>query len=184
MKIEIKKSVKPVLYEDAIKILEKKVEDLFEKKGEELIWFLEHKPTFTSGINFNEKDIIDKKIKIIKTNRGGKITWHGPGQLICYLVIDLNKRNRDIRKFVIGIENSIIETLRDLNITSFSDRKNIGIWINNKSKKKKVAAIGIKVKRWIAFHGFSLNITNKLNEYKKIVPCGIKDKEMISLSHI
>ena len=184
MSIEIKKSIKPVLYKKALKILERKVENLHNGIGKELIWFLEHESIFTSGINFNEKDIIDSKIKIIKTNRGGKITWHGPGQLICYFVIDLSKRNKDIRNFVIKIENSIIESLRELKISSFSDRKNIGIWIENKNKIEKIAAIGIKVKKWIAFHGFSLNISNEMHEYEKIIPCGIKDRGVTSLNKI
>ena len=184
MSIEIKKSIKPVLYKKALKILERKVENLHNGIGKELIWFLEHESVFTSGINFNEKDIIDSKIKIIKTNRGGKITWHGPGQLICYFVIDLNKRNKDIRNFVIKIENSIIESLKELKISSFSDRKNIGIWIENKNKIEKIAAIGIKVKKWIAFHGFSLNINNEMHEYEKIIPCGIKDKGITNLKNI
>ena len=184
MSIEIKKSIKPVLYKKALKILERKVENLHNGIGKELIWFLEHESIFTSGINFNEKDIIDSKIKIIKTNRGGKITWHGPGQLICYFVIDLSKRNKDIRNFVIKIENSIIESLKELKISSFSDRKNIGIWIENKNKIEKIAAIGIKVKKWIAFHGFSLNISNEMHEYEKIIPCGIKDRGITSLSKI
>ena len=184
MSIEIKISIKPVLYKKALKMLERKVENLHNGIGKELIWFLEHESIFTSGINFNEKDIIDNKIKIIKTNRGGKITWHGPGQLICYFVIDLNKRNKDIRNFVIKIENSIIESLKELKISSFSDRKNIGIWIENKNKIEKIAAIGIKVKKWIAFHGFSLNISNEMHEYKKIIPCGIKDRGVTSLNKI
>jgi len=184
MSIEIKISIKPVLYKKALKMLERKVENLHNGIGKELIWFLEHESIFTSGINFNEKDIIDNKIKIIKTNRGGKITWHGPGQLICYFVIDLNKRNKDIRNFVIKIENSIIESLKELKISSFSDRKNIGIWIENKNKIEKIAAIGIKVKKWIAFHGFSLNISNEMHEYEKIIPCGIKDRGVTSLNKI
>ena len=184
MSIEIKISIKPVLYKKALKMLERKVENLHNGIGKELIWFLEHESIFTSGINFNEKDIIDNKIKIIKTNRGGKITWHGPGQLICYFVIDLSKRNKDIRNFVIKIENSIIESLKELKISSFSDRKNIGIWIENKNKIEKIAAIGIKVKKWIAFHGFSLNISNEMHEYKKIIPCGIKDRGVTSLNKI
>ena len=184
MSIEIKISIKPVLYKKALKMLERKVENLHNGIGKELIWFLEHESIFTSGINFNEKDIIDNKIKIIKTNRGGKITWHGPGQLICYFVIDLNKRSKDIRNFVIKIENSIIESLKELKISSFSDRKNIGIWIENKNKIEKIAAIGIKVKKWIAFHGFSLNISNEMHEYEKIIPCGIKDRGVTSLNKI
>ncbi len=183
MNIEVKKSIKPVLYKRAMQLLERRAKDLSKGKGKELIWFLEHNPTFTSGVSFKENEILDKNINLIKTNRGGKITWHGPGQLVCYFAIDLNRRKRNIRKFVIAIENSIIESLKNLNIKSFSDRKNIGIWVE-KGGTKKIAAIGIKVKKWIAFHGFSINISNSLKEYKKIIPCGIKDKGVITLNQL
>ena len=156
MSIEIKKSIKPVNYLDAISFLEKRVEKIIKKQEKELIWILEHPSIFTAGTSYNEKDIIDKKIDIIKTSRGGKITWHGPGQLICYLVIDLNKRKKDIRKFVRIIEKSIIESLKEIGVRSQSDRKNIGIWVKSNKKDKKIAAIGIKVKKWIAYHGLSL----------------------------
>ena len=174
--MEIKISKKPVKYEEAIEYLDKRVHHVSQNKKEELIWFLEHKPVYTCGVNFNQKDVLDKKVKIVKTNRGGKITWHGPGQLICYFVIDISKRKKDIRKFITAIENSIIETLKDFKINSFSDRKNIGIWVLDKKEEKKIAAIGFRVKKWIAFHGFSLNLSNNLNSYKKIVPCGISNK--------
>ena len=174
--MEIKISKKPVKYEKAIEFLDERVHQVYENINEELIWFLEHKSVYTSGVNFNQKDVLDKKIKIIKTNRGGKITWHGPGQLICYFVLDISKRKKDIRKFITAIENSIIETLKNFKINSFSDRKNIGIWVLDKKEEKKIAAIGFRVKKWIAFHGFSLNLSNNLNNYKKIVPCGISDK--------
>ncbi len=184
MDIEIKKSIKPVNYKSAINMLEKRVQNLALNNGRELIWFLEHKSIFTAGTNFKENEIIEKNIKIFKTNRGGKITWHGPGQIICYMVINLNKRKKDIRKFISVIEKSIIDTLRELDIKSFNDRKNIGIWINHKNKIKKIAAIGIRVKKWIAFHGFSINYSNSLEEYKKIIPCGIKDKGIITIRDI
>jgi len=184
MIIDIKKSAKPVKYIDAIKFLEKRVIDLNHKKAKELIWVLEHPSTFTAGKMYKENEILDKKIKLIHTTRGGKITWHGPGQLIFYFVIDLNKRQKDIRKFLYLIEKTIIETLKKYNIQSFNDRKNIGIWIKNDKKLKKIGAIGIKVKKWIAYHGFSLNINNNLSEYKKIIPCGIKDKEITTLKLI
>ena len=174
--MEIKISKKPVKYEEAIKYLDERVQEVSKNKNEELIWFLEHKSVYTCGVNFNQKDVLDKNVKIIKTNRGGKITWHGPGQLVCYFVVDISKRRRDIRKFITVIEDSIIETLKDFKIISFSDRKNIGIWVSNNKKEKKIAAIGFRIKKWIAFHGFSLNISNKLNNYKKIIPCGISDK--------
>ena len=184
MDIEIKKSIKPVNYKSAINKLEKRVQNLALNNGRELIWFLEHKSIFTAGTNYKENEIIEKNIKIFKTNRGGKITWHDPGQIICYMVINLNKRKKDIRKFISVIEKSIIDTLRELDIKSFNDRKNIGIWINHKNKIKKIAAIGIRVKKWIAFHGFSINYSNSLEEYKKIIPCGIKDKGIITIRNI
>ena len=184
MDIEIKKSIKPVNYKTAINILEKRVHNLALKNGRELIWFLEHKSIYTAGTSYKENEIIEKSIKIFKTNRGGKITWHGPGQIICYMVINLNKRKKDIRKFISAIEKSIINTLEELNMKSFNDRKNVGIWINHNNKIKKIAAIGIRVKKWIAFHGFSVNYSNSLEEYKKIVPCGIHDKGIININNI
>ena len=184
MSIEIKKSIKPVNYLDAISFLEKRVEKIIKRQEKELIWILEHPSIFTAGTSYNEKDIIDKEIDIIKTSRGGKITWHGPGQLICYLVIDLNNRKKDIRKFVHIIEKSIIESLEEIGVSSQSDRKNIGIWVKSNKEEKKIAAIGIKVKKWIAYHGFSLNIDNDLSNYKKIIPCGIRDKGVTSLKEL
>ena len=184
MDIEIKKSIKAVDYNIAINLLEKRVRNLAVNNGQELIWFLEHKSIFTAGTSFKEKDIIEKSIKIYKTNRGGKITWHGPGQIICYMVIDLNKRKKDIRKFIQTIEKSIIHTLEEINIRSFNDRKNVGIWTDHENKIKKIAAIGIRVKRWIAYHGFSINYSNSLEEYKKIIPCGISDKGIVNINKI
>ena len=184
MSIEIKRSIKPVNYLDAIKYLEERVVKINNKKANELIWILEHPSIFTAGTSYNKRDILDNSIDIIKTSRGGKITWHGPGQLICYLVINLNNRKRDIRKFVNIIESSIIRSLKSFGINSFSDRKNIGIWTKLKNKDKKIGAIGIKVKRWVAFHGFSININNDISNYQKIVPCGIKDKGITTLKKI
>jgi len=184
MSIEIKRSIKPVNYLDAIKFLEDRVIKINNNQANELIWILEHPSTFTAGPSSNKRDILDKSIDIIKTSRGGKITWHGPGQLICYLVINLNNRKKDIRKFVNIIENSIIHSLKSFGIECFSDRKNIGIWSKLNNKDKKVGAIGIKVKRWIAYHGFSININNDISNYQKIVPCGIKDKGIATLKEI
>ena len=184
MNIDIKKSTKLVNYTKAIDFLEKRLIEVNQKKSNELIWTLEHPSTFTAGVRYNKNEILDKKINLIKTNRGGKITWHGPGQLVCYFVIDLNKRKKDIRKFVTLIEKTIIQTLKKYKINSFSDRKNIGIWVNDKNKTKKIGAIGIKIKKWIAYHGFSLNINNSLHQYKKIIPCGIKDKGVSNLKLI
>ncbi len=184
MPIEIKKSQNPVKYEDAISFMEDRLKDIDLKKVDDLIWVLEHDHIYTSGTSYKENEIIDKSINIIKTNRGGKITYHGPGQLICYFVIDLKKGKKDIRKFISVIENSIIETLSLYDIETFADKENIGIWYNDNSTIKKVAAIGIRVSKWIAYHGFSININNDLKKYNAIVPCGIKDKGITNLKKI
>ncbi|MDC0043997.1 lipoyl(octanoyl) transferase LipB [Candidatus Pelagibacter sp.] len=184
MKIEIKKSKKPVKYIKAIEYLEKRLSLLKEKKAPELIWILEHENVFTGGSGYNEKDILDKSIKVIKTNRGGKITCHNSGQLICYFLIDLNNRKKDIKKFINLIEKIIIRTLSEYKIKSFNDPKNIGIWVNHENQIKKIAAIGIRVSKWIAYHGFSINIKNDISDYKKIIPCGIKDKGITNLKLI
>ena len=183
MNIEIKKSKKPVKYEDALKFMEQRLLEINEKKSRQLIWTLEHEDIYTAGTSFNQNEIIDKSIKIIKTNRGGKITYHGPGQLICYFVIDLKKR-KDIRKFISIIEKSIIDTLKLFNINTFADKNNVGIWYDNNSKVEKVAAIGVRVSKWIAYHGFSININNDLKKYDAIIPCGIKNKGVTNLCNI
>ena len=183
MNIEIKKSIKPVNYFDAINILESRLKDLYENNEQELIWTLEHNEVFTAGTSYKENEIIDKSIKILETNRGGKITYHGPGQLICYFVLDLRKK-KDIRKFINIIENTIIETLKFYKIESFPDKNNIGIWYKDKNELKKIAAIGIRVSKWIAYHGFAINIDNDLENYKKIIPCGISDKGVTNLKSI
>jgi len=183
MNIEIKKSVKPVNYFKAITFLEARLQQLYEKKEKELIWILRHNEIFTAGTSYNKNEIIDKSIDIIKTNRGGKITYHGPGQLICYFVIDLRNK-KDVRKFITSIEKTIIQTLRFFNIETFSDKKNIGIWHKKNNKISKVAAIGVRVRKWIAYHGFAINIDNNLDQYKKIIPCGIMDKSVTNLMKI
>ena len=184
MKIEIKRSTKPVEYKDAIDFLEKRLVQINQKKETELIWMLEHPNIYTAGTSYNENEILDKSINVIKTNRGGKITYHGPGQTICYFVIDLNRRKKDIRKFTATIENIIIQTLKEYQINSFNDRDNIGIWVNHENKIKKIAAIGIRVSRWIAYHGFAINVNNNLENYNKIIPCGIKNKSVSNLKLI
>ena len=184
MSIEIKKSEKPVIYEDAKKMMEERLLNVDQNKSNELIWTLEHPDIYTAGTSYNESDILDKSIKILETNRGGKITYHGPGQLICYFVIDLKKRKKDIRNFITIIEKTIIDTLQFFNIKTFSDKENIGIWYKDNKQTKKVAAIGVRISKWIAYHGFSININNNLDKYKAIIPCGIKNKGVTNLKQI
>ena len=184
MNIEIKKSKNPVKYRDAIEFMERRLRDIDQEKSNDLIWILQHEDIYTGGTSFNENEIIDKTIKVLKTNRGGKITYHGPGQLVLYFVIDLKKRKKDIRKFISIIETTIINTLKSYQIQTFSDKKNIGIWYDDNSQIKKIAAIGIRISKWIAYHGFSINIDNNLKKYESIIPCGIKDRGITNLMEI
>ena len=184
MNIEIKKSTKPVKYIDAIYELETRLKLVNENNERELIWILEHEPIFTGGTSYSKNEILDKSINILETNRGGKITYHGPGQLVFYFVVDLRNKQKDIRKFISVIEKTIIDTLNKFKIKSYADRKNVGIWFDNKGKSEKVAAIGVRVRKWIAYHGFSLNIDNNLEPYRKIIPCGIKNKGVTNLKKI
>ena len=177
MSIEIKLSKRRIPYKKAMFFLNKRVEEVKNGDNEELIWILEHPITYTAGVSFKNNEVIDKKIKIIKTNRGGKVTLHNPGQKIIYFVLNLNKRKKDIRKLINIIEKSVIEFLKIYKIKGETDKKNIGIWVKN----KKIAAIGLRISRWIAYHGFSINIDNDLNAYKKIIPCGLDNKKITSV---
>ena len=176
--------MKPIDYAKSMKILEKRVQDVLFEKKEELLWILEHKTVYTAGTSANEKDLIDKDLSIFKTNRGGKYTVHSPGQKVVYFVLNLNKRKKDIRMLINNIESCIINILREYKIKSYPDRNNIGIWVKNGNNSMKIAAIGIRVKKWIAYHGFALNISNDLEKYKKIVPCGIKDKGITNMKNM
>ena len=173
MNIEVKISVKPIDYIESMEILEQRASDVFNGKKVEFLWILEHKPVYTAGTSAKNEDLLNKKIKVIKSKRGGKHTYHGPGQKVVYFVLNLNKREKDIRKLINKIENCIIEVLKEYGIKSYTDKKNIGIWVTNQKSTMKIAAIGIRVNKWIAYHGFAINVSNDLSKYKSIVPCGI-----------
>ena len=177
MNIEIKISKKRISYKKAMLFLNKRVDEVKNGKKRELLWILEHPTTYTAGVSFNQKEILDKKIEIVQSNRGGKITLHNPGQKIIYFVINLNNRKKDIRKFINVIEKSVIQFLEAYKIIAQKDKKNIGIWVH----QKKIAAIGIRVSRWVAYHGCSINISNNLNQYLKIIPCGLDNRKVTSI---
>tara|TARA_Y100000590_G_scaffold464653_1_gene634643 strand:- start:7900 stop:8517 length:618 start_codon:yes stop_codon:yes gene_type:complete len=184
MIMEVKNSIKPVEYSKSMKILEQRVQDVLSGKKDELLWLIEHPDVYTAGTSSKPEHLLDKNISVIKTNRGGKHTFHGPGQKVIYFVLNLNNREKDIRKLVNKIESCIIEILKEYKIKSYADKENIGIWVEKNKNSKKIAAIGIRVKKWIAYHGFSLNVSNNLNNYKKIIPCGIKNKGITSLNEL
>ena len=183
--IEILVSDKLISYESALKFMEERINHVKEKKSKELIWFLEHPSIYTSGRGnyVNEKYI--NNIPVYNTGRGGKITWHGPGQRIIYFVIDVKKRNIDIRRFVSNIENFIIKTLEHLNIRAFKKEKLVGIWTVNKIKKEaKIGSLGLRVSKGIIYHGVSLNISCNLENFYKIEPCGISEPSITSINEI
>ena len=184
MNIEVKNSVKLVDYTKSMQILEQRVQNVLSGKKDEFLWIIEHAPVYTAGTSSTNADLLDKRVNVIKTNRGGKHTCHGPGQKVVYFVLNLNKREKDIRKLISKIENCIMNILSEYKIKSYTDSNNIGIWVGKKNNSMKIAAIGIRVKKWIAYHGFSLNVSNDLTNYKKIIPCGIKDKGVTSLKEM
>ena len=184
MNIEVKNTKKTVDYSESIRLLEKRANNVFLGNEKELLWVLEHNTVYTAGSSSNNRDILNKEIKIIKTNRGGKHTLHSPGQKVVYFVLNLNERGKNIRKLVTNIEDCIIQVLKEFNITSEGDKKNIGVWVNSKNTKMKIGAIGIKVKKWIAYHGFTINVSNDLKMYNNINPCGIKNLKLTSLKNM
>ena len=184
--IEIKTSNEFVNYSEAMEFMEERVRKIICKKDRELIWFLNHDHMYTCGTSSNDNEIITRSnIPIIKTNRGGKSTYHGPGHRIVYFLINLNNRKKDVRKFVQLISISAIQLLSKLDIqaTTYPDR--IGIWVtknNNISllKEKKIGAIGLRIRKWVTYHGLSFNINPKLKYYKNINACGLKNYESTS----
>tara|TARA_Y100000768_G_C23911825_1_gene650365 strand:- start:518 stop:1171 length:654 start_codon:yes stop_codon:yes gene_type:complete len=188
--IEIKKSKNLVDYESSIEYMKSRVKEIQNDNFDELIWFLNHDHIYTQGTSANKSEIIIKNdIKIIKTNRGGKTTYHGPGQRIVYFLINLNNRKKDIRKFISIIEDSLINFLSDYKIEAKSFKDRVGIWVvksNNKyfEKEKKIGAIGLRVSKWITYHGLSFNINPDLKFYENIHSCGLKEYKNTSLKEL
>jgi len=185
MTIELINTIKAIDYLESIAILEERVKDVLLGNKSELLWIVEYnEDIYTAGIRSKSNELLNKDINLVNTNRGGKITYHGPGQKVVYFVLNLNKRGKDIRKLVKSIESCIINILDEYKIKSETDRKNVGIWVKEKNKTKKIAAIGIKVKKWIAYHGFSLNISNDIKKYNNIIPCGLDNKKITNLKKL
>ena len=189
-KIKIKTSNQNIQYFEALSFMEKKVENILKNKDKEMIWFLNHDHIYTCGTSAHKDEIIfTKDIPVIKTNRGGKTTYHGPGQRIVYFMINLNNRKKDVRRFVKMIELSTISFLKEFDIESQTFPKRIGIWVtkikNQKLKKeRKIGAIGLRIKKWVTYHGLSFNINPDLSYYKNIHACGLKNYKTTSLSDL
>ena len=187
MNIEIKKQYDLVDYEASVKFMQLRVKEISRNLEKELIWFLNHDHIYTKGTSANENEILKtNEIKIVKTNRGGKTTYHGPGQRIVYFMIDLNSKKKDIRKFITIIEQSLIDFLKNykINATTFKDR--VGIWVTGKDgqtfdKEEKIGAIGLRLQKWITYHGLSFNIKPDMTNYEYINACGLENFKNTSL---
>ena len=181
MNIEIKKSIKPIKYEDAIKLLEERLLEINNGQKEDLIWILEHEEVYSAGTSYKEKEILNKNINLVKTNRGGKITYHGPGQLICYFDSIFFT---DIHKYLRYLEESVILTLAEYGIVSGRIEGSTGVWLDwDNAKARKICALGVRSSRWVTMHGFAFNVNSDLNYFANIIPCGISDKAVTSLQN-
>ena len=190
MSIEIKKQYNFVDYEKSVELMKTRVSEIIDESKEELIWFLNHDHIYTQGTSASKNEILKKnKIKIVKTNRGGKTTYHGPGQRIIYFIINLKKRKKDIRQFISIIESSLMEFLKMYNIDCATYKNRVGIWvtgINGEkfSKEQKIGAIGLRLKNWITYHGLSFNINPDMKNYKYINACGLQNFRNTSLEEL
>jgi lipoyl(octanoyl) transferase len=188
--IEIKISNEEINYKEAVLFMESKVRDISENHSKELLWFLSHNHIFTQGTSASDDEILNSNvIEVLKTNRGGKTTYHGPGQRIVYFMLNLNNKKKDIRKFISVIENSVIDFLKNYNVEARAFKDRVGIWVikNNKmtfDKEKKISAIGLRVKKWITYHGMSFNINPDLKYYNSIHSCGLKEYTNTSLNEL
>jgi lipoyl(octanoyl) transferase len=180
--MEWKKSADFISYPEAIEAMEKRVAAMIEGKADELIWFIEHPPLYTAGTSAKDSELLKTSFPAYHTGRGGQWTYHGPGQRIVYVMLDLKKRDAmDVRCFVRGLEKWIIATLAHFGIESFIRDGRVGVWVNTKSGEAKIAALGIRLRKWVTFHGIAINVAPDLSHYAGIVPCGIKEYGVTSM---
>jgi len=180
-------SAAPVDYRSAVAEMESRVAEISAGLAPELVWLLEHPPIYTAGTSANEKDLLNpKRFPVYRTGRGGQFTYHGPGQRIAYVMLDLNRRKADIRAFVASLQSWIIATLAEFGIRGERRMDRIGVWVHRPESgdDAKIAAIGIRLRRWVSFHGISLNVAPDLEHYTGIVPCGVRDHGVTSLADL
>ena len=181
--IEWRVSAEPVPYEEALAFMEQRAAAIREGSARECIWLLEHPPLFTAGTSADPAELLDASdLPVFEAGRGGRYTYHGPGQRVGYVMLDLEKRGKDIRRFVHCLEGWMIDTLADLGVDAHRASGRIGIWVGEGPNEAKIGALGVRVKRWVTLHGFALNIAPDLSHYRGIVPCGISDFGVTSLA--
>lgn len=175
-----------VPYPEAVAAMEARAAAIAEGRAGELIWLLEHPPLYTSGVSAKAEDLLAPgDIPVFETGRGGQFTYHGPGQRVAYVMLDLNRRGRDVRRFVRGLEAWIVDALTAFNVDSGPREGRVGVWVERRDhghvREDKIAAIGVKIRRWVSFHGISLNVEPDLSHFSGIVPCGIREHGVTSL---
>lgn len=183
--IELRISSEPVPYREALEEMTARNAAIAAGEARELIWLLEHPPVYTAGTSAALDELLDPRFEVVEAGRGGRYTYHGPGQRIGYVLLDLKKRARDARGFVHGLEGWVIETLRDFGVESFRADGRIGIWTTDvDSREAKIGAIGVRIRKWVTMHGFSVNIRPDLSHFTGIVPCGIEEFGVTSLARL
>lgn len=172
-------------YQKALVVMEARVTGIHEGSETELIWFVEHPPVYTAGTNSNKNDLLNPtRFPVHQVGRGGQYTYHGPGQRVVYIMLNLNKRGKDVRGFIHNLEQVVINTLTEFGITGERRPGRVGIWVNETQTEKKIAAIGIRIRHWITFHGISININPNLEHFSGINPCGISEFGVTSLTNL
>lgn len=169
-------SSEQIAYPDALSKMEQEVLAIQENKSNGLVWLLEHPPLYTAGTSSKSEDLLDHNgYPVYETGRGGQFTYHGPGQRVAYLMLDLNKYNRDLKAYICNLERWIIATLKDFGIEGLQRKDRVGIWVvDTRGQEKKIAAIGVRVKKWVTMHGIAINVNPDLSHFSGIVPCGLR----------
>ena len=177
--VEWRISAGPVPYPEAVTEMESRAADIADQRAAELVWLLEHPPLYTSGTSGKEADLLDPRFPLFTTGRGGQLTYHGPGQRVAYVMLDLKRRRPDVRAYVAGLEEWIIRTLDAFNVRGERREDRVGVWVRRPDKgagyEDKIAAIGVRLRRWVSFHGIAINVEPELAHFSAIVPCGVAD---------
>jgi lipoyl(octanoyl) transferase len=187
-KVDWQSEDRPVAYDRALAFMEAKAGLIRDKAENELVWLLEHPPVYTAGTSAKQTDMLNPRFPVYSAGRGGEYTYHGPGQRIAYVMLDLQKRNPDLRDYINKLEGWMIDTLKTWDVTGERREGRIGVWINMKNHggkgEAKIAAIGVRVRKWVSYHGIALNVNPDLTHYNGIVPCGITEHGVTSLAQL
>jgi lipoyl(octanoyl) transferase len=190
--VEWRISDSPVEYPAAVAAMEARAADIASGQADELVWLLEHPPLYTSGTSGRNEDLLDPRFPLFTSGRGGQLTYHGPGQRVAYVMLDLKSRRPDVRAYVAGLEEWIIRTLARFNVRGERREDRVGVWVRRPDKgeghEDKIAAIGVRLRRWVSFHGIAINVEPDLSHFSAIVPCGVVDQRygvtsLVDLGH-